>query len=240
MTIRILEETARTGGSREVRTDENTATSLPHDRDESRVNIGRPGLLIAGFILSAALTAVGSIPATSLTGRRRDGAVAESSTAAVEFDPELSDQVRRLFDQGGSEFFQDGVPTTFSRTLVDTLARHGHAALNAMAEHIFAGHVNPDVVSEALRWLADLNDPATLAQRWSILERTVRDRSGRVRDGAILGFATLDDPRARPVLLEAGRLEQIPELRQLIDKVLEQLDTTHAAATPDGQRAPLV
>lgn len=100
---------------------------------------------------------------------------------------------------------------------------------------------NPDVVSEALRWLADFRDPATFSQRWSILQQTVRDRSPRVRDGAILGFAALDDPRARPLLAEARNVEQIAELRQLFDKVIQQLDaTTHAPIPPNRTGEPLV
>ena len=206
-------------------TDEGVGTGLP--TDVVGVRLARPGLFIAGLVLSALLPAGGTPGAFSvadLSRRRRDDVTAESSTAAVEVDPLLLKEIRELFEQGASEFFHDGVHSNFSRTLLKTLAQHGQAAFRAIADYLFSGNAEPDVVSEALRWLADFNDASTLSQRWAILQRTLKDRSPRVRDGAILGFAALDDPRARPLLLEARNLEQIGELRALIDQVVAQLE----------------
>jgi HEAT repeat protein len=128
----------------------------------------------------------------------------------------------------------------FSRALLAIVARHGRTAFQAIAEYLFSGAANPDVTSEALRWLGDFEDPATLPQRWVILQRTLEDQSPRVRDGAILGFAALGDPRARPLLLEAQEAEQIAELRLLIDQVVKNLNPTHASATPHSSTESLV
>jgi hypothetical protein len=103
------------------------------------------------------------------------------------------------------------------------MEEHGQDAFRAIAQYVFSGSAKPDVVSEALRWLADFNDPSTLSQRWAILQRTLNNPSPQVRDGAILGFAALDDPAARPLLLNARNWEQIAELRALIDQVVAQL-----------------
>ena len=207
-------------------TDEGASTGLP--TDVVGVRLARPGVFIAGLALSAALAAGGPSGAFSVTDfrRRRDDVTAESSTAAVEVDPLLLKEIRELFEQGASEFFHDGVHSNFSRTLLKTLAQHGQAAFRAIADYLFSGNAKPDIVSEALRWFADFNDASTLSQRWAILQRTLKDRSPRVRDGAILGFAALDDPRASPLLLEARDLEQIGELRALIDQVVAQLERT--------------
>ena len=203
---------------------EGASTAPP--TDVVRVRLARPGVFIAGLALSAALAAGGPSGAFSVADyrRRRDDVTAESSTAAIEVDPLLVEEIRELFEQGASEFFHDGVHSNFSRTLLKTLAQHGQAAFRAIADYLFSGNAKPDVVSEALRWFADFNDASTLSQRWAILQRTLKDRSPRVRDGAILGFAALDDPRARSLLLEARNLEQIGELRALIDQVVAQLE----------------
>ena len=226
MTVERFKETASTRfDEAPLETDEGASTGLP--TNFLPVRLTRPGLFVAGIVLSAALTAGGSLGAVSVADyarRRRDDVAAESSTAAVEIDPALLKDVRELFEQGASEFFRDGVHSNFSRTLLRTLAQHGQAAFRAIADYVFSGDAKPDVVSESLRWLADFNDASALPQRWSILQRTLRDRSPRVRDGAILGFAALDDPRARPLLLEARNLEQIGELRSLIDQVVAQLE----------------
>jgi hypothetical protein len=71
--------------------------------------------------------------------------------------------------------------------------------------------------------VADVNDSTTLSRRWQILKDSLRSHSPIIRDGAILGFATLDDPRAASLLGEARNAEQVHELQGLIDQVLRQL-----------------
>jgi hypothetical protein len=182
------------------------------------------GKILASFVLGAAL----AMPAPfGMTGSEwdkfRERVSAENSTVEEEVDSALSQQVRELFDNAATEFFQDGIHTAFSRKLLRLLDRRRTTALRAIARYLFSGSAKPDVVSEALRWIADFGEPATLAQRWHILERTLSDPSPRIRDGAILGFAALDDPRAEPLLSNARNLENIEELRTLIDQVMAQL-----------------
>ena len=225
MTVEPFKDAASTGlDEAQPQTDEGAGTGLPTDVVGDP--LARPGLFIAGLVLGAALAAGGTSGAFSgadVSRRRREDVTAESSTAAVDVDTLMLAEIRELFEQGASEFFHDGVHSNFSRTLLTTLVQHGQAAFRAIADYLFSGNAKPDVVSEAVRWFADFNDASTLSQRWAILQRTLKDRSPRVRDGAILGFAALDDPRARPLLLEARNLEQISELRALIDQVVAQL-----------------
>jgi hypothetical protein len=215
--------TSHTDAPPEIREDEQTVTRPSND--SSGVTIQRPGMLLAAMVLSAGL-AFGSGATTTpalFTALRRRYEIAEASTAAAEVDQELLERVRELFDQGSFDFFQDGLQSTFSRHLVALLAQHGRDAFRAIAEYLFSGDAGPDIMSEALRWLVEVDDPSTLSQRWSILLRTLQDTSPKVRDGAILGFAALDDPRATPFLVEARNVEQIAELRRLIDQVLAHL-----------------
>lgn len=228
MTVQFVEETVATNLDDALEANE-TSTARP----VTEVPVSRWSTLIATVVIASALAYVGTggtVQIASHTGRKRFE-VAESGTAVVESDPELVNQVNELFEQGASEFFEDGVHSAFSRSLLLMLAEHGRMAFMAIAEYLFSANIKPDIVSEALRWLADFSDPATLVERWSILQRTLHDRSPRVRDGAILGFAALDDPRARPLLIEARHVEQIAELRRLIDQVIEQLNATANAAS---------
>ena len=202
-------------------------------------------LSIAGMILAAALSSFTPgvmIQLANSTRRRRDPMGVGSDTTAVDSDQELYREVVELFEQvAASEVFHDGVHSTFSRALLALVAREGRAGLQAIAEFIFSRRANYDVVSEALRWLADVRNPDTLPQLWAILQRTLRSRSPRIRDGAILGFSALDDPQAQQLLTEARAVEQIAELRQLIDAVLEQLkSSTYASVTSNGPTKSLV
>jgi len=227
MTRRLISETSSTEES-QPKHEAIAATNT------ERGVLERSGVLLAGLVLWAALTTAGPTGTAPIGPyfRRRNEIAAESSTAELERDPELAKQVEQIFKQGASEFFQDGMYGHFSRALLAVLAQHGRAAFRAIAEYVFSGSGSANVVSEALRWLADFDDPATLPERWAILQRTLQDRSPQVRDGAILGFAALDDPRARSLLLQTQASEPIPELRRLIQQVVDQLNATHAALPP--------
>jgi hypothetical protein len=79
------------------------------------------------------------------------------------------------------------------------------------------------VASEALRWIADIDDQTTFLQRWDLLQHSLYNESARVRDGAILAFANMNDPRASKILAQARTMEPVAELRKLIDQVIGQL-----------------
>jgi HEAT repeat protein len=230
----VVEETAAT--SLELGDDTETAgtsssTTIPAIR--------RLGLVAATAVLFTALSLGGSQFADlGSSVRRKEGdEFSDTATAVSETDAELVEEVRALFDEGATEFFQDGIQSQFSRSLVALLATKGNAALRAIAQYVSSDCANPDVVSEALRWLADYPDPAFANERWRLLLQTLRHPNPRVRDGAILGLSTLDSPHALPMLEEARSTETIRELRRLLDAVIEQLvQTAHAAAASNSQR----
>jgi len=165
-------------------------------------------------------------------GRREIVASAESARAEV--DPVLVEEMRQMFERGASEFFEDGMDSNFARELLLSVIEHGNAAIAAIAEYVFSSTANSEVGSEALRRLADVEDRRILASRWALLERSLRHKSSRVRDGAILGFATLDDHRALELLKSVETGEPVPELRKLIQKVIEQLGVTNGETAAQG------
>ena len=194
-----------------------TSTSPPITR--------RPGRAARALLTTGLILALVSAPLASTNWPlwRREDIAAESSTVENEIDETLLEEVSRVFEQGSEELFIDGYSSTFSRRLLTLVEKHGRDAVRAITDHIFSGFAQPDVVSEALRWLSSFDDSSTLALRWFLLERTLRDPSSRVRDGSILGFAAMDDPRAIPQLDAARKREEVVELRNLIDKVRAQL-----------------
>ena len=241
MTARLIQEVAEgaNGTSAFAFTNaEGASTALP-----SAVS-GRPGLFFAGLVLSTALSIGGSTApglATIEPGRRRYDVAGESATTAEPLDEDLLGEVQHLFDNASSEFFHDGVHSSFSRRLLALLAERGRSAVQAIASYLFSGGASPDVTSEALRWLAEFQDPTTLAQRWSVLERSLGASSPRVRDGAVVGFAVLDDPRALRALNEARDRESTAELQRLIEQVIHQLElSAHAPAAENSTSEPLV
>src|SRR5436190_5865374 len=120
MTVKFVAETVATSHAITTPQQDSEQPILRalEERQVTAATVARPGMLIAGLVLSALLTssAIGLAPIVSYTGRRRFDVVTDGGTAAIECDPELVEQIRELFEQGASEFFEDGVHSAFSRT----------------------------------------------------------------------------------------------------------------------------
>jgi HEAT repeat protein len=151
----------------------------------------------------------------------------ENSTAQQEIHKELDQRIIVLFEAAKEQNFEDGMESEFSKGLVDMVKKYGVAAIEALAPLIIDERVNPEVASEALRWLGRINQPASYRHRLWLLERGLRCSSARVRDGATLGLAFLDDPHAITYLRQAIQQEKISELRADMEQVLAQLESTH-------------
>ena len=194
-----------------------TSPSIPRRRTR--------GLIMATFVLSAMMAVpAGQVQAPMDLWLRRRDEITEGATTEGEVDPILIKRVGEMFEKASDEFFHDGVSSEFSRSLLRFLREHGRDGFRAIADYALLSHAKPDVVSEALRWIGDFDDPDTFAQRWALLEQSLKSRSSKVRDGAILGFAAVDNPKARRLLQQAQQVEKIGELRVLIDQVIAQLE----------------
>jgi hypothetical protein len=238
MTGRLIEESAATGLEQETECLSRSESDTSPTARPSRV-----GLALAGVILSAVLGGPGgtAIVEAGYTGRRRHERFAESDTSDERPDATLVNEARELFERGAAEFFEDGMQSAFAGALLKFLALHGHKGLQAIARYMLSGTAEPQVVSETLRWLGEMRDESSVGERWAIMQAMLNDPSPQIRDGAVLGFGLLDDPRARSLLQERYRVERVSELRRLIAQVVEQLDATSNAATTDrSSREPLV
>jgi hypothetical protein len=68
-----------------------------------------------------------------------------------------------------------------------------------------------------------------------LLERSLGSRSSRIRDGAVLGLAFLDDAAAIPYLRQVIDREPVKELRADMEQVLAQLESSlrcHSSYVP--------
>lgn len=135
----------------------------------------------------------------------------------------LSKRMRALFTAAKEEVFQDGYESEFSKELISLVSRYGEQAMEPIIRLIVNEQVNPEVAAEALRWLGEIEEPLSRSSRRWLFERSLYSSSSRVRDGAILALASLDDPHAIPYLRRAIEQESCPELREDMEQVLEQL-----------------
>jgi hypothetical protein len=139
--------------------------------------------------------------------------------------PELVESFRCLLISGRDEIFEDGMESEFSKNLIDLIKRYGNDALAELAYFIVYEKVSTEVTGEALRWLGLMDHPLSYHWRLWLLERSLSSRSARIRDGAVLGLAFLDDPDAIPYVRQAADREPVKELRSDMEQVLVQLES---------------
>lgn len=150
----------------------------------------------------------------------------ESSTTQQQISVELRARAEELFRGAAEIQFEDGMENEFSNGLISFIRQYGRSAVDSLTELILSESLSPSVSSEALRWLGDIDESSTYQRRLWLLEKSLACSSPVVRDGAVLGLASLDDPHAIPYLQKARSTEIRKELRKDMDQVLEQLQET--------------
>jgi hypothetical protein len=131
-----------------------------------------------------------------------------------------------LFASAKEQIFEDGMESDFSRELIEFIRSYGRASMEVIIRRVLSDWLNPEVTSETLRVVGRIHHPTTYRDRLWLLERGLYSASARVRDGAVLGLAYLDDPIAITPLKFAIERELTPELRQDMTQVLSQLEDT--------------
>lgn len=139
---------------------------------------------------------------------------------------EIKEQFETLFAAAKDEFFHDGVESEFSKTLLLRVDQYGDVAVEILTPLIMGGNANAAVASEALRWMGRIDDQSTHLSRYRLLEQALKSGSAWIRDGAILGLASMDDPAAIAAIKQAIDSEPIEELRHEMEQVLAQLEST--------------
>jgi len=153
-----------------------------------------------------------------------DGGSVESSTSSFAVSGLLDKQASLIFTGAKEEIFEDGMESDFSRNLSSFIASFGHSAMEVIIPMILSEQTNTEVASDAFRILGQLNHQTTYRDRLWLLERGLYSVSTRVRDGAVLGLAFLNDSLAIAPLKSAIERERIPELRKDMEQILAQLE----------------
>ncbi len=148
-----------------------------------------------------------------------------ASTEFYEPSEALYSKIETVFWTAKGEFFEDGMESTFSHQLNSSIKRYGNDALEVITCLLVYDRVEPEVASEALRWLGRIDHAESYEYRRWLLERSLSLPSTRVRDGAILGLASMDDKHAIPYLKFAIEKERCSELKADMKSVLEQLES---------------
>ncbi len=153
----------------------------------------------------------------------------ESSTAAENNQNTVRQKIQDLVRSAKGEFFEDGMETGFSRGLFSVVATHEKHAVTELGRLILGGAATSEIASEALRWLGRMPDSKTYrARRW-LLERCLLCPSPQVRDGAVLGLASMNDLHSVPYLKQAAEREPLDELHHEMVQVVGFMGASSSA-----------
>ena len=134
-------------------------------------------------------------------------------------------QIESIFWEAKGECFEDGMESKFSRKLISFIRRYKKDAIEAITCLIVYEKVNPEVAGEALRWIGRMEHPESYEFRRWLLERSITLSSISVKEGAILGIASMDDKHAITYLQKTIETESCNELKADMKQVLEQLES---------------
>ena len=118
--------------------------------------------------------------------------------------------------------------SVFSRELTVLVEKFKDKAIKFANEYIDSKEVDEEVASELLRQLGHSKHEHTHYSRLDLLVHGLKHESSMVRDGAILGLASMGDRSVIRQVRDAMLNEEIPELRDDMNDVLEQLRETPA------------
>lgn len=150
----------------------------------------------------------------------------ESAIASVEPESMIRQSLQHVLGLGKDIHFVDGMESPFSQGLIRLIQQYGNSVVEELGEMIFAEEINSAIAGEALRWVGQMQDTRTYTLRKWLLERCLLLDSIYVKDGAILGLASLDDPRSITSLKYAIEHETNQMLKEDMLQVLDQLQDT--------------
>ena len=134
-------------------------------------------------------------------------------------------QIEYIFGEAKKEYFEDGMESKFSQKLVSFIRKYKQDAIEAITCLIVYEKVNSEVAGEALRWIGRMEHPESYVFRRWLLERSITLSSNYVKEGALLGIASMDDKHAIKYLQKAMEIESCNEFKSDMKQVLEMLES---------------
>lgn len=133
-------------------------------------------------------------------------------------------KIAAIFERGCLEHFEAGMDSRFTQELDQAFYTFGAAMFIPLS--LLTIHGPPNAVNELLRWIGRMEDDPTIGCRREILLIGLERQDVGVRDSAILGMASMDDPFFISPLTKAIKREVSEGLRESMVQVLTQLQET--------------
>jgi hypothetical protein len=116
--------------------------------------------------------------------------------------------------------------SNFSLSLTKIIQLHHQLAMQAIVNLIDTQKFNLVSVGEAMRVIGRLEDSDTYRTRFEVLTHNLLSKYLVVRDGALIGLGSMNDPEAISYIEEAIKNEEVEESREDMKQILEDLNTS--------------
>ncbi len=136
----------------------------------------------------------------------------------------VESKIKELFSFARYAEFDYGTDNEFRRRLESIVNEFGVTAINTIKKAINSQGIDLDAAWATLRYLGKIEQPSTYRHRLSVLIHMLDHASPKVRDGAVLGIASMDSSLAIPGLEFAIKKEKIADLRLDMELILRQLE----------------
>lgn len=163
----------------------------------------------------------------NVTGTSTRPSISEYNTTVQRPIPEILErEIDGIFDSADIDTFEYGYKSEFAKSLERVIREYGNLAIGAIQQCITLECVEKDVIIETLHTLGRIQHVSTHYPRLVALLSNLLSPSARIRCGAALGLAYLDDPKAIVYIRLAMEHEISQSARICLQRVLEQLETT--------------
>ena len=132
----------------------------------------------------------------------------------------LRETLNYILDKAKEEEFEDGIESIFSRSLISLINRFGKNIIEIITPIFLNEGKNPEIISEALRWLGKMSHSQTYFERLWLLEKCLFSNSPYIRDGALLGLSSMNDISSIYSLEIAAEREKIQQLKEDIEQII--------------------
>ena len=136
----------------------------------------------------------------------------------------LASEFELYIHQAQGETFADGMSSTFTDRVLESIKKHGPAAVRAWEQIVIKTGNTHETGEELLRQLGILMDHPSHEARLQTLANFLEHPDPRMRDAAGLGLSFLDDPKALPLVGKALSQEQELWLKGNLALVIKQLE----------------
>ena len=142
---------------------------------------------------------------------------------------EIARAIDELLAIGRRDIVEEESDSEFTVRLANLIDHYHRMALDKIELAADEGKFDPDLLSDVLATVGRATSRLTRPKRRMLLTKYLSSTHPRVRYGAIIGLAALDDPDTVAALIRARNVETVTILQGILDELIEYLSIHHTA-----------